>query len=97
MFWGKLKIWQERASSYIAILNFLMIFWVFVAGMPLGIAWYYWFAVIVIALVGILLVDIKIIYPQALAYGSVKNPEWIKLQESLDRIELKLEEKEGVV
>lgn len=34
---GKLKVWQMRLASYIAIVNFVMIFYLYIIESPMGL------------------------------------------------------------
>jgi fatty acid desaturase len=87
---GKLKVWQERASGYLSILNFFMILFLYVMASPLGIAWYWWLIAISVGTVILLFVDITIIFPQAQVYSADKNPFMVNIVERLERIEKKV-------
>jgi len=76
---GAFKVWQTRLAGYIAMINFVMLFYLFI-GENSWFEWYYWVLLIVITCSSIIFIDIKFVYPNVLSYTFVKNPEFMKLK-----------------
>ena len=96
---GMIKVWQQRLATYISMINFIMIFYLYIVQSPMGLEWYHWFLIISISICVVLFFDIKYIFPNTQLYTFKKNPGWtaIKRQvdensEKLDKILQKLEE-----
>lgn len=89
---GRLRVWLDRVVGYLSLLNFLMVLYLFVSNDPLGILWYYWIIAGVVLVLAVIVVDIKFIYPQAQSYISDLNPRWLLMEESLRRLERKLDD-----
>jgi hypothetical protein len=83
---GKLKIWEQRLASYVAIINFFMIFYLYITQAPLGLEWYYWLVIISLGCMFVLYIDIKYIFPNSQVYGFEKNPELVRLREDIQEI-----------
>ena len=77
---GKAKVWQTSLSSYISILNFVMIFYLYIIESPLGLEWYHWLFLILILVSSVVYIDTKFIMPNALGYTFRKNPEFNELK-----------------
>lgn len=90
---GKLKVWQERLAGYAAMLNFFMIFYLYILESPLGLRWYHWTIFIATGVVLIIYIDIKFIMPNSLKYGFEKNPELINLRNELKEIKSLLKDR----
>ena len=82
---GKVKQWQVRLNTYVGMINFLLLFYLFIVENE-WFPWYVWFFIIVVATVVILFVDLFYIMPQQLEYTFVKNPEWVKMRRTQKRI-----------
>ena len=83
---GQLKTWENRLSSYIAIINFAMIFYLYIIETPFGLEWYQWVSMIIIFVVVVIFVDIKFVFPGVLDYTFKKNPEWVRMMNNQKRI-----------
>jgi len=81
---GRLKIWQARLVSYIAIINFAMIFYLYILESPFGLLWYHWFVLIISVCVSIIFVDVKYIFPGTLQYTFDKSPPMVKLKDAVE-------------
>ena len=75
---GKLKVWQTRLATYVAMINFLMIFYLYIIESPLNLGWYVWLSIILILVVGLILFDTLLVLPASQEYMFLKNPEWVK-------------------
>jgi len=89
---GILKAWVARIQTYLGLVNFMMLLYLYVTQEPLGIKWYYWIALLLPSLAFILWADLKIIFPVSQEYIYRKNPEWIKLREEVRKLRNILEE-----
>lgn len=89
---GMLKVWEQRLASYIGIVNFFMIFYLYIVASPMGLEWYHWLALIVIGITTILYFDIKYVFPHTQLYTFKKNPAMIMLKEQIEKNTMLLEE-----
>jgi len=71
---GKVKVWQQRLASYISLINFVMLFYLYILESPLGLQWYHWTILIVVIITFVVYIDTKYIMPQAFGYTFDKNP-----------------------
>ena len=71
---GKFKVWQTRLSGYISLVNFVMIFYLYIIEAPMGFDWYHWAILIVTGITMVIFIDTKFIMPQAFGYTFSKNP-----------------------
>ncbi len=83
---GKLKVWQQRLASYVSMVNFAMIFYLYIIESPMGLQWYHWIMIIVIGVVSIVFIDVRYVLPNTLKYNFNKNPEMIQLKNQLGEI-----------
>lgn len=83
---GRLKVWQSRLSTYVGMVNFVMIFYLYIIESPMGLEWYHWAVIIASCIISIVFIDTKIIMPYALGYSFEKNPEWKKMKRNQKRI-----------
>jgi len=83
LFIGKMKIWQQRIQTYIGIINFLMLFYVFIQDNK-WFNWYEWIIIIIIVCSTILYIDIKYVMPNALGYQWDKNKSFKRLERKID-------------
>lgn len=86
---GKLKMWQTRLATYIAMINFTMIFYLFIAEND-WFKWYIWIVIITISVIFIVVFDTVKVMPDQLGYAFRKNPEWQKHKRNQKRIMDKL-------
>lgn len=77
---GKFQVWQSRVSNYIGIINFLMIFYLYIITKPFGLPVAVWAVLVFFTIAFIIIIDSKIVYPNALRYTFVKNPEFMELK-----------------
>ena len=89
-FLGKIRVWMDRAVGYLSLLNFLMLLYIYVSGSPMGFSWYYWVVAIVVAVIAIIFIDIRFIYPTAQSYVYDLNPQWVEMMDRLKKIEDKV-------
>ena len=75
---GKLKIWYMRAASYMSIVNFVMIFYLYIIESPFGLQWYHWFLFMSIGGSMLLYIDVKYIFPSGNIYTFDKSPKNVK-------------------
>ena len=88
---GKLKVWQNRVSSYISIVNFVMIFYLYIIESPMGFEWYHWLLIIFTIIMLIIAVDTVFIFPAAQEYTFNKNPQMVKLKKQVNKNKVMLE------
>lgn len=84
-FFGRFKVWLQRLQTYVSLINFGMLFYVFIVNNS-WLPWYIWLVLIVCGLSGLMFFDIKVIMPSGLSYTWIKNPSWHELNDKLDRI-----------
>lgn len=81
---GRAKLLLERWRNNIGILNTVLLVYLTVTTKPISIWWFVGgFALSVVYL----WYDMKYIYPKESAAYNLKNPEWIKLTDAIERIE----------
>lgn len=90
---GKLKVWQSRLSGYISMINFFMIFYLYIIESPMGLLWYHWALLIIVMVISIVFVDTKFIMPQSFGYTFSKNPGYQEMKKDLKEIKKMLQEK----
>lgn len=90
-FVGKLKVWQGRLTSYISMVNFFMIFYLYITESPLGFEWYYWFLIIIVACAAIIVIDVIFIFPEVMNYTFGKNINMTKMKKHVEKNTEKLD------
>jgi len=88
---GMFKVWQQRLATYIGMINFFMIFYLYIVESPLGIEWYHWLILILLSVIIIIYVDIKYIFPSTQLYAFNKNPGWMAIKQQVDENSAKLD------
>ena len=88
---GILKQWQSRLATYVSMIQFIMIFYIFITSNN-WFNWYTWVLIVSILIVFTIWFDVKIVMESQLEYSFLKNPEWIKHVERQKKI-LKLLDK----
>lgn len=88
---GTLKVWQNRLASYVSIVNFVMIFYLYIIQSPMGFEWYHWAIIIVTGIMVIVFIDTKFILPSSQVYTFNKNPQMVKLKEQVNKNKVMLE------
>jgi len=91
VFAGKAKVWQTRLSSYISLINFVMIFYLYIIENPLGLSWFYWFILMFVGVVGLIVFDTIFVMPYSLGYTFSKNPEFMELKNDVKEIKKEIE------
>lgn len=80
---GAIKIIQQRLASYISMINFIMIFYLYIIESPMELLWYQWIIIIFSCISILIFIDTRYIMPASLAYTFYKNPEFNKLQKQV--------------
>ena len=88
---GKIKAMQIRAVGYLSIINFIMIFYLYIVSEPLGLKWYYWAVIIFSAIICVLYVDDHFLLSQESGYLWDKIPGAKETQENVRWIRERLE------
>ena len=88
---GKLKVWQQRLSGYVSMINFMMLFYLYIIESPMGLEWYHWGIFISVSITIVVFVDTKFIMPQAFGYTFSKNPGFQKLKKQVTNNNKKLD------
>ena len=94
-FAGKVKAWQQRLATYIAMLSFLMVFYLYIIESPFNLEWYHWLVIVVLCVVSVLYLDIKFILPASQEYMTEKNPFFVKMRDDIKEIKVHLGIEEG--
>ena len=82
---GVFKTWLTRLQTYIGLVNFFMLFFVFIQDNK-WFSWYVWCIIIFVVLSSILFIDIRFIMGQALGYQWEKNKSFARLEKKVDRL-----------
>ena len=90
-FAGKLKVWQQRLSTYVSMVNFVMILYLFIIENN-WIEWYYWVVLSFLGITSLVFIDTKYIMPSSFAYTFKKNPEFQALRKEVKEVKRLLEE-----
>jgi len=89
---GQIKVWQQRLSTYMSMINFFMIFYLYIIESPMGLPWYLWAFVISSSIVIVVYVDTAYIMPHSFAYQFEKNLEWIEMKNEIKLLRKELKE-----
>ncbi len=80
---GRYKVWQARIQSYLGVISFVMVLYLYISQVPLGLPWYVW-VVLMIAMIPILLImDMVFVWPSEMVYGFDKNPRMLALEKNI--------------
>jgi len=82
---GKLKTWQARLITYTGMVQFLMIFYLFIMENT-WFEWYIWLFLMTAIIVFTVIFDTLFVLPGQLEYNFIKNPEWIKHKNNQKKI-----------
>lgn len=85
-FAGKLKVWQQRLASYVSVINFAMIFYLYIIESPMGLQWYHWAVVVVVGIVSVVFIDVRYVLPNTLKYNFNKNPRMFEMKLEVEEI-----------
>jgi hypothetical protein len=90
---GTLKLMVERVMSYVGMINFFMILYLYIQQSPIGIDAVYWIVAVSFFLPIMTILDWVFVYPSTLnvSYGR-KNKEFQELRADIKRLETKLDE-----
>lgn len=83
-------MYLNRLQTYTAMINFIMILYLYIIESPVGIVWYYWVVLMAVICPLIVLIDVKLVYPGTLIYAYDKNPGFKRLEKKVDEIMKKL-------
>ena len=72
---GRVKVWQQRLASYVSMVSFGMVFYLYIIESPMGLQWYHWLTIVITGILAIVYIDTVFIYPASLEYTFKKNPE----------------------
>lgn len=86
---GKMKMWQQRLSTYVSMINFAMLLYLFIVENK-WFSWYIWVIIVSLGTVFLIIFDVLIVMEQQSEYGFMKNPEWRKHKRNQKRIMEKL-------
>lgn len=92
MYFGKLKVWQQRLATYVSMMNFVMIFYLYIIESPLGLSWFHWLLIILVGVIVLVFFDTCFVMPHALGYTFLKNPEFIQLKGDVKYIKKEIDE-----
>lgn len=82
---GRLKQWQVRLASYVSIIQFVMIFYLFIVENK-WFDWYIWVILITTGVISIISFDAKLVMPSQLGYAFEVNTEWKKHKRNQEKI-----------
>jgi hypothetical protein len=88
---GAVKVMQQRLSSYVSLVNFLLLFYLFIIENPFGYDWYYWAVFLLFVNLSLVIIDTKLIMPSAFHYTFVKNPGLVELDNQVKENSKKLD------
>ena len=81
---ARLQTWWTRLASYVSMVNFTMIFYLYILESPMGLQWYHWFILVASLFSVIIFVDVKYIFPGTLQYIFNKSPPMVKLKDAVE-------------
>jgi len=84
-FVGKIKTWLQRLQTYMSIINFILLFYLFIQENR-WFNWYEWLIIIVVVCVVTLYVDVCHVMGNALGYQWDKNNAFKRLEKKVDTI-----------
>ena len=87
---GVLKMWQMRLATYISMIQFIMVFYLFIAENT-WMEWYYWFVLVTFICCSIIFFDVKFVFPGTLDYTFKKNPKMMDLKKQVSKNSQKLD------
>jgi len=88
---GKAKVMQQRLSTYVSMVNFIMVFYLYIIESPMGLEWYHWLTIIGFGVFFIVYIDTMFIMPHAFGYQFEKNPEFQELKQDVKEIKERLQ------
>ena len=88
---GRMKIWQQRLATYASMINFAMVFYLYIIESPMGLEWYHWALIISVAASSLMFIDVRFIMPNSLGYNFEKNPEFQELKQDVKEIKERLQ------
>lgn len=83
---GKFKTWQMRLATYVSMVQFIMVFYIFIIESPMGLLWYHWFVLILCGISILMFIDIRFIMPYNLDYTFAKTPKLAKMGRDIEII-----------
>jgi len=91
-FVGKIKTWLQRLQTYMSIINFILLFYLFIQENK-WFQCYEWLIIIVVTCSVVLYVDVRHVMGNALGYQWDKNNAFKRLERKIDAIQKRLDEK----
>ena len=91
---GRMKIWQQRLATYASMINFAMVFYLYIIESPMGLLWYHWAMIIGVGASSLMFIDVKFIMPNSLGYNFEKNPGFQEMKRDIKEIKKIIEEKQ---
>ena len=90
---GVLKQWQARLATYASMIQFGMVFYLFIIENR-WFSWHIWLLIISVSVLALVWFDTVKVMPAQLEYGFKKNPEW---QRHVKRQDLILKQQEMIL
>lgn len=78
---------QVRISSYLALINFLMVLYLYVIKDPMGLPWYSWILIITSVICLVMFLDNRLLLASETYYLNSKNPQINEILTRLDNVE----------
>jgi len=88
---GKYRVWLNRLQTYMSLINFSMLLYLYMVEAPMGLEWYIWIVIMCVTLPLLIVFDVRFVYPSTLKYSYGKNPGFQRLEKKVDMIMKKLE------
>ena len=70
----------------------LMVLYLFIEKQPLGLSWRLWIIGSIIGAIGVIVIDIKRVWPAAQRYTWQKNPEWTDFKKEFKELQRDVQE-----
>lgn len=83
-------MYLNRLQTYVSMVNFIMLLYLYITEAPLGVVWYYWVIFMFILFPVLVIFDVKMVYPGTLIYAYDKNPGFQRLEKKVNKIMEKL-------
>lgn len=90
---GKYKMLFNRLISYLGILNFIMLLYIFVKNQPVGLNWFLWVVLIGVFCIMTIVFDSFFVLEGDGAYQFNRNPKLVEMENDIKTILNILQEK----
>jgi len=67
-------MYLNRLQTYVAMVNFMMILYLYITESPVGVEWYWWIILMMCIFPIVVIFDIKLVYPGMLRYNLKESP-----------------------